>query len=212
MLGWLTHVVAGSAVTYLVVFAAVVLDGLIPLVPSEATIITASVLATHGRLSIELIVVSAAVGAVVGDNVSYALGRGLGQRAARRLFRGEKARSRLRWAARVITQRSWVVTVGRFVPGGRTAATFAAGMLGMRWPRFLAMDGIGCLLWTLYAASLGYFGGDTFRHSLWKPMAVALALGLLVAGAVEIGRRVAGRRSRRSGSRPGVEGRRLGRT
>jgi membrane-associated protein len=202
---WLTHAVAGSPVTYLIVLVAVVFDGLIPLVPSEATIVTASVLAAHGHLSIELIVLAAACGAVAGDNLSYWLGRGLGGRASRRLFRGEKGRRRLEWAAATLRGRAWIVTVGRFIPGGRTATTFAAGTLGMSWRTFIAVDALGAALWSVYAAALGYLGGDEFRHSLWKPLVVALAVGFLIAVAVEVGRRVSARRgSRERSERPPV--------
>ena len=197
-MSFLTHVVAGSPVTYVVIFVAVVLDGLVPLVPSEATIITASVLAAHGHLSVLLIVLIAALGAGVGDNASYGLGRGAGGPAAQRLFRGSKGQRRLDWARRAIHDRPWIVTLGRFLPGGRTAATFAAGMLGMRWRRFLPLDAAGGALWAIYAASLGYFGGDAFRHSLWKPLAISLAVGVLVATAIEVARRGLARRTSRS--------------
>lgn len=190
MAQWLTDVVSGSPVTYLVVFVAVVFDGLIPLVPSEATIITASILAARGNLSIQLIVLAAAIGAFAGDNASYWIGRGLGQRAARRLFRGEKGRRRLAWASDVIERRTWLVAVGRFVPGGRTATTFAAGGLELRWRTFAGWDAVGGTCWALYAGALGYFGGDTFRHSLWKPMLVAFGVGAALALVVELYRRV----------------------
>ena len=201
-MSFLTHVVAGSPVTYVVVLSAVLLDGLVPLVPSEATIITASVLAAHGRLSILLIALSATLGASAGDNLSYGLGRGLGQPAAKRLFKGSTGRRRLDWASCTIRSRPWIVSLGRFLPGGRTAATFAAGMLGMRWRRFLVLDAIGAVLWALYAASLGYFGGDAFRHSLWKPLAVSLAVGFVIALAIEVTRRVAASPRRVPGARP----------
>lgn len=53
-------------------------DVLFPLVPSETIVIAASVLAGQGELLIVAIVSSATLGAIVGDNVSYWLGRRLG--------------------------------------------------------------------------------------------------------------------------------------
>jgi membrane-associated protein len=200
---WLIAAVSGSAASYLVVFGAVLLDALVPIVPSEAVIITATVLASQGHLSLPLVALAALAGAVVGDSGSHLLGRVLGRRAAERLFRGAKSRRRLAWATTQIRTRPWVVTAGRFVPGGRTATTFASGTLGMAWRRFVGYDALGCALWVAYAMTLGYAGGSAFADSLWKPMLVALGLGAGVALAVEVGRRVATRRRARGRDRKG---------
>jgi membrane-associated protein len=199
---WLVHAVSGSALSYLVVFGVVLADALVPIVPSEAVIITATVLAAQGHLIAPLVGLAALGGALVGDNGSHCLGRSLGRRAAARLFRGERARARLRWATGQIGRRAWIVSAGRFVPGGRTATTFASGMLGMPWRRFLGYDAAGCALWVVYAMALGYAGGSAFADSLWKPMLLALAVGLAVALAVELGRRLRSR-SRRPPGRGG---------
>jgi len=91
-------------------------------------VITASVLAAHGHLWIWLIVPLAALGAFVGDNISYALGHFFGDPVATRLFRGESGRRRLDRARGALDRRgATILVVARFVPGGRTAVTFAAG-------------------------------------------------------------------------------------
>jgi len=79
MFDWLTHAVTGSPVTYLVVALAAGGDVLLPVIPAETIVITAAVLAAQGRLSIWLIVVPVAVGAFIGDNIAYWLGRGVGE-------------------------------------------------------------------------------------------------------------------------------------
>jgi membrane protein DedA with SNARE-associated domain len=55
-------------------------------------VVTAAVAASNGELSIVLVVLAALAGAVAGDNVSYALGPGLGRRVLDRLALGEKGR------------------------------------------------------------------------------------------------------------------------
>jgi membrane protein DedA with SNARE-associated domain len=194
----LVNLVSGSPITYVVVMVAVLVDAVFPLIPSETMIITAAVLASHGHLEIALIVPAAIVGAVAGDNISYAIGRTLGRRAEGGLFRGEKARRRLDWAEAAIEERVWLIAVGRFVPGGRTATTFACGALELPWRRFILWDAVGGTLWASYAAGLGYFGGSRFQHSLWKPLLVALGTGMLVAGGIELGRRLWNRRAARA--------------
>jgi membrane-associated protein len=197
MFDWLTDAVTASPITYLVVAVAAGGDVLFPLIPSETIVITAGVLAAHGALSIWLIVPLAAVGAFAGDNASYWLGRKVGDPLARRLFGGERSRARLEWAERAIRRHGpLLVLVGRFVPGGRTASTFAAGMLELRYARFALADAVAVVLWAAYAALLGYLGGSTFRDSLWKPLAVSLGIAALVGLATEVWRRVQRRRGR----------------
>lgn len=190
MFDWLTQQVSGSPVTYLILVAAAGGDVLIPLIPSETIIIAAAVIAAHGGLSIWIIVPVVAVGAFLGDNVAYGLGRTVGDAVAHRLFRSESAHGRLRWAERAIRRHgSLLVLVGRFIPGGRTASTFAAGTLEMDYRRFVATDALAAGLWAVYASMLGYLGGSAFQGSVWKPLAASLAVATAVSVAIELWRR-----------------------
>jgi membrane-associated protein len=194
---WITHLVGGSPWTYAVVCAVAAADVLLPLLPSETVVIAASVLAAHGVLEIWLIVVLAAAGAFAGDNVCFALGRHVGDPVARRLFKGEKGQGRLRWAERAIGRHgALLIVVGRFLPGGRTVSTFAAGLSGLAYRRFLVADAAAALAWALYASLLGYLGGAEFEHGLWKPLALAAGVALLVGLTIEGYRRFQQRRGR----------------
>jgi membrane-associated protein len=197
MLHSLSHLVSGNPVSYLVVLATACTDVLFPLVPAESVLITAAVLASHGDLSIWILVPAAAIGGFLGDNLVFWLGRRVGDPVARRLFRGDRARARLAWAERAIARHGPVlIVVARFLPGGRSGTTFAAGTLGMRWRRFAPADAVAALAWALYAGMLGYLGGASFRHSLWKPLVLSLAIGALLGLGAEVYRRVQRRRGR----------------
>jgi membrane-associated protein len=178
--------VSGSAWTYGIVFGVAALDAFFPVVPSEATVITAAVLASQGGgLRIELIIPAAAVGAIVGDNVSFWVGRLLGERIAEKLFSGTRRRH-LDRAHRLLQERGgYLIIVGRFIPGGRTAVTFAAGSLDWAWRRFIMFDVAAGVIWASYASLLGYIGGKSFEHSTWKALLVAFAGAALVTGAIE---------------------------
>src|SRR5581483_11737798 len=78
-----------------------------------------------------------------------------------------------------------LIVVGRFIPGGRTVVTLSAGVLRFRWRRFLVFDTAATLIWALYAALLGYFGGRAFEHAEWKGLLLALGIGLAITGLVE---------------------------
>jgi membrane protein DedA with SNARE-associated domain len=197
MLDSLTHLVSGSPVTYAIVLLTATFDVLFPILPAETVLIGSAVIAAHGGLSIWLLVPAAAIGGFAGDNVSFVLGRRVGDPVARRLFRGERARGRLAWAERAVERHGTVlIVVARFLPGGRSGTTFAAGTLGVAWRRFAPADGAAALAWALYASMLGYVGGDSFQHSLWKPLALALAVGALLGAVGEGWRRLQRRRGR----------------
>jgi membrane protein DedA with SNARE-associated domain len=190
VLGFLRDWISGSPVTYLVLLGAAVLD-LVAIVPSETLVITASIVAADdGSLFWGFIGLSAAVGAFAGDNVLYLLGSRFGEPVASRLFRGARSRKRLDWAHRQLRRRPWVLVPARFVPGGRTASAFAAGLLKMRWRTFLRWDATAVILWATVYVALGYVGGRTFQGSLWPPLLIALGMAGLVGILGELARRL----------------------
>jgi membrane-associated protein len=203
---WLTHLQA-SPLTYLAVLGACALDAVLPIVPSEAVVIAASVLATRGEVSIWLVALAAAAGGFLGDTGSYGLGRTAGAAAARRLFRSPKAKGRLKWAGEALDRHgATIIVVARFVPGGRTATTFTAGTVRLAWPRFAAADAVGATLWAAYATGLGYLGGETFERRPLSAFLFGLGVALLVVLIVEVARRLR-RHGARAGGRGAVGGR-----
>ena len=178
-----------SGWAYAIVFVLALLDALVPVVPSETSVITAGVVASSGDLSVPLVVAAAAAGAFAGDNTAYVIGRRFGRRIEARFFRGERGGKRIRWAERQLDERGGeLIVIGRFIPGGRTAVTLSAGTLGYSWRRFALFDGVAALVWALYATLLGYFGGRAFEDAPWKGLLLALAIAFAVAGGVELTR------------------------
>lgn len=191
MLHWLTQLIEGSAWAYPAIVVLVAMDGLVPMVPGEGAVLTASILAADGHLSLPLVLISAFAGALAGDNATYGVGRLLGPRAIGRFASGGKSRARVDWARDLIRKRGGVmVIVARFIPGGRTATSLSSGTLGMPWRVFLAYDAIACALWAAYVTLIGYLGGAAFRNSLWKPLLLAAGVGVLVTGLGELYRRL----------------------
>lgn len=194
MLEAFTDFVSGSPWTYAYLFAVSAIDAFFPIVPSETSVIAAGVLAANGDLVLFLVILVAAAGAIVGDNISYFIGRTVGHRIAARYFSGDR-RKRLDQAERGLAQRGgYLILVARFIPGGRTAVTLAAGTLEFPWRRFIAWDIAAGVIWASYAASLGFFGGRTFEESPLKGLALAFGVALAVTAAVEAVRWVRRRR------------------
>ena len=84
----LTALVTDSPLTYLVIFAMAALDVLIMVIPAEATITASAVLAGQGTLNVVWIMVAAGLGAFVGDNVAYWIGRAAGRPLVEKVLRG----------------------------------------------------------------------------------------------------------------------------
>ncbi len=186
----LTEHVSGSPWTYAFLFAVAALDVVFPLVPSETSVILAGVLAATGDLMLAGVIACAAAGAILGDNTAYGIGRTAGHRIVERFFKGER-RKRIDWAQRQIQERGgYLIVVGRFIPGGRTAVTLSCGLREMRWRRFIAFDVLAGVLWASYGALLGYWGGRTFEKNPLYGFLVAFAVALAITGAVEVYRRL----------------------
>ncbi len=197
MFNAIVDAVSGSNWSYLIVFGVALLDAFFPIVPSEATAIAAGVVAGAGDLRVELLIPAAALGAIVGDNISYAGGHFLGERLTNRFFSGEKSKKRLAWAERMLAERGgYLIVVARFIPGGRTVTTFTAGLVKtFRWRRFIVFDVIAGVIWGSYTVLLGYFGGKTFEEEPWKGLLLAFGIAVAVTAAVEIYRHLRARRA-----------------
>ena len=159
--------VSGSNWSYLIVFAIAAIDAFFPVVPSEATAIAAGVVAGTGGLHVELVILAAAAGALLGDNITFFAGHFLGERLDER--------------------GPYLIVVARFIPGGRTVTMFTAGFVEtFPWRRFIVFDLIACAIWGSYAVLLGYFGGRTFEEEPWKGLLLAFGLALAVTAVIEV--------------------------
>jgi membrane-associated protein len=178
--------ISGSEWSYAIVFGVALLDAFFPLVPSETTVIAAGVLAAHGDLRIELVLIAAAAGAICGDNVTFWLGKTLGERVAEKLFSGARRRHLDRAHKMVEERGGYLIVIARFIPAGRTAVTFACGSLDWEWIRFIKYDVAAGVIWGSYASLLGYFGGKTFQDSPFKGFLVAFAVAIGITCGVEV--------------------------
>ena len=136
----------------------------IPL-PGETMLIAAATFAgaTH-RLDIGLVVAAAAAGAILGDTIGFWIGRELGLRLLHR--HGSRiglTEPRLKLGQYMFLRHGGkVVFFGRFVAVLRTLAALLAGANRMFWPRFLAFNAAGGIIW----ASLFGFGAFLFGTAI----------------------------------------------
>lgn len=171
---------------YWAVLLVVAGDGIFPLLPGETAIVAAAVLAADGVLSLPLVILAGAVGAVLGDSCAFAVGRA-GGGPIKRFVSRFAGPDRLEAAERMVKrQGAALVLVGRFLPGIRIAINMSCGAGQMAYRRFLLFDSIGALFWSTQAALLGYFAGKAFADQLWVAFVVAFAVTGLVAAFVTV--------------------------
>jgi membrane-associated protein len=160
----------------------------VPVVPSETLAITGGVLAGLGHLHLGTVIAAAAVGAFTGDSSAYLLGCAVGTPARERLFRGRHARRALAWAEKQLDERgAYLILIARFVPGGRTAATFTAGIVLFRALIFFPVAAVAA---AAYSVLLGYHGGRVFEEQPLLALGVAVGIAFTVVAAVELARKL----------------------
>lgn len=178
---------------YLAVGGLITLEDFGVPVPGETMLIAAAVYAGSGRLNIVGVGLIAVLAAVVGDNIGYAIGFFGGRALVLRygkyvLLTGERLEKAEGFFAR---NGGKVVVVARFIEGLRQANGIIAGIAEMPWPRFLAFNMIGAVLWVGVWASVGYLAGDHIetvyseitRYSLYLLIALAVVVVALIVRA-----------------------------
>lgn len=190
----LTLLQIGSPVSYLLALSMPALDAVLPIVPSETAIVALGV-ATAGSADwrIAALVGLAALGAFLGDNLSYALGRHFGPAIDRRFFAGGRGERRRAWAQQALAHYgARLVLVCRFIPGGRTAVTLTCGIVAYERRRFAAATAAAGVLWASYAFFVGRLGGQAFESRPWAGFVAAFGAALALSALVELGRRTPG--------------------
>ena len=192
----LTSLQVGSVLSYVIAILVPALDAVIPVLPSESVIIALGV-ATAGSADprIALLIACSALGAFIGDNLSYLIGQRFGPRVERRFFRGEKGARRRAWAERSLERFGMqLIVVCRFFPGGRTAVTLCCGIVGYPRRRFVVATALAGLIWASYSFFIGRLGGKAFEDAPWVGFAVAFGITVVISGLVELIRRIISRR------------------
>lgn len=128
-----------------------------------------------------MVVISAAI---LGNIVNYTIGRFFGAQLFRnpnsKIFRQDY----LNKARDFYDKHGGVaIIMTRFIPIIRTFAPFVAGMSGMKYPKFIAYNIIGALLWVGIFLYLGYFFGN---QPVVRKNFTLLIFGILIVSVLPI--------------------------
>lgn len=175
-----------SPTFFAIIFVIAVLDSVIPIVPSETMVIIGGVAAGLGDLNILVVIVCGALGAFIGDNMSYLIGKKASTRIDNRYRRTAKGAKRLDWAHEQIEERGGLLLItARFVPGGRTVLTLTCGITHQHHRWFVKWTVAAAIIWASYASLLGYFGGKTFEDNHTLAFIVAFTMAISVTAIIE---------------------------
>jgi len=178
----------------LVIFIVAFLDSVLPIVPGETMVIVGGVAAGQGTQQLWVVIACGAVGAFLGDNLAYVLGRRFSDRVNAWADRAVKRRARLDAAGRQIKIRGGMLLItARFIPGGRTILTVSSGLTRQSWRWFATWVAIATTLWATYAAALGFFFGQAFEDNSTLAFWLAFAAALTMTAVVELVRWLRGR-------------------
>jgi membrane protein DedA with SNARE-associated domain len=143
--------------SYLVTFVWTFFEG-------ETFVLLAGFAAAQGLLSVPILLIVAALGSFAGDQCYFWIGRHFGMRLM--------ARQPL-WRARVDSALGWLkrydagfILSFRFIYGVRNFSSFALGISGIDWRRFITLNFIAAWLWASVFVGAGYLCGHAFERML----------------------------------------------
>jgi membrane protein DedA with SNARE-associated domain len=168
-------------------FALVMLESMGVPLPGETALITAAIYAgSSHQVGVGAVILTAAIAAIVGDNLGYLTGRSLGPRLLLRYGKFiQITEARLKLGEYLFERHGGkIVFFGRFVAFLRVFAALLAGANHMRWSTFLVMNAAGGLVWATLFGGGAYFFGERVIAVAGPAslLLLAVALALIVTG------------------------------
>jgi membrane protein DedA with SNARE-associated domain len=148
---------------YWAVFFGVMLENAGLPVPGETILLIAGYFASTGEFHLALVMLVAATGAVIGDNIGFAIGhhygRGFLLRVGRFFFLTPKRLEHMENYFK--SHGNKTILVARFITGLRVFAALLAGASKMPWRVFVVYNVAGAVLWSVVITTLGYLFGQS---------------------------------------------------
>ena len=198
---------------YLAVFGLVLLEDFGVPVPGETMLVLGAVYAGAGRLNVVVVGLLGFCGAVVGDNIGFAIGHFGGRPLVERygryiLLTPERVDKATRFFER---HGGKIIVVARFIEGLRQANGIIAGISGLHWAKFVAFNALGAALWVAVWTTIGYVSGNNIdsiyhtatKYSLYLAIAAGVLLVAFIARAVWRHRRAKREREAQQGDAAG---------
>ncbi|MFK0083783.1 DedA family protein [Glutamicibacter sp. NPDC090743] len=162
------------------------IDAIFPLVPSESFLVSLAAVGVHtGVPNLVLIGLLGAGGALLGDQITYAIGRKIGSRGFK-WMRGQRAQRVLNYAEKKLeTSGALLIFTARYIPIGRVAVNLTAGATGFSHKRFTLFDTIGVLTWAAYSVSIGALAGNWMHDNKLLGIAVSIVIAVVLGFVID---------------------------
>nr|NLD39856.1 DedA family protein [Actinomycetales bacterium] len=162
------------------------IDGFFPPVPSESIVIALAALSMTGEgPSLWVVIPVAALGAFLGDQIAFTIGRKIPVARIPFLNSGRGAELVAKANATVFRRPAPLLIAGRFIPGGRVAVNVSAGAMGFPRARFVRIDVVAAILWAIYSSILGLAAGAYLRDHPALSIVVGVLLGVLLGAIID---------------------------
>jgi membrane protein DedA with SNARE-associated domain len=151
--------------------------------PGETAVVYGGVLAAAGKVSVLVVLLVVIGAAIIGDSVGFEVGRRLGPRLVRApVLRAHP--DRVDAAQAYLRRRGGrAVVAGRFTAFLRAVMPALAGASRMEYPRFLAFNAVGGVLWGTACVLLGFFAAHSIsRVTHYLGLTSGVIAALLVVG------------------------------
>lgn len=171
------------ALSYVSIFLLVAGDAVIPVLPGETTLNAASTVAASGDLSLPLVMMAGALGAIVGDSTLFALARH-NRRRVEPQMQAARSNPRVGSALEYLgDNRKILLVFARYVPGLRFVVNATMGLSDLPYLKFLPWSALGGILWSVYTCALAYWVGSTIED---YPLASVIVSGAITTGLISI--------------------------
>ncbi len=173
---------------YLILFLGVMAENASLPVPGETILIIASFYSHHGHLNLGYIIGLATIGCIIGDNLSFYVGRRLGRPVILKYGKYILITPKRLDHVEHFFQRHGdkTIFIQRWITGVRVIGALVAGTTRMPWPRFLLFNCLGAITWVATISILAYFFAvnlplllEILTRSGWALLALVVALGVL---------------------------------
>lgn len=171
------------------IFLAMLIETIFPPIPSEIVMPVAGFLAFEaglGLIGLLKIILAGTAGATLGATIIYWVARYGGQPLVLKygkkfLINEKKLNGVEKWFEKY---GDFTVFLCRMAPALREIISIPAGIVKMKFPKFLVLTFFGSLVWTAFLGAIGYFFADTWRNfnlgTTFKFIAVVIVFGIMI--------------------------------
>lgn len=175
----------GAIIAFLVIFAE---SSLVFFLPGDSFILVAGILASQGVLNLWELMGLMLLGAVLGNNFGYYLGKRFGMRFFKKEAKLFSHENLAKTEAFYHKHGPITIILARFTPIVRTIAPILAGVAKMNYRKFFFYNIAGAIIWVAGLGLLGYYAGSRIPNidKYILPIIGIIVIASVLPGLVQI--------------------------